>query len=126
MSNRDGALATILGFAALPILVCLLRAFGPRWFNAWVALAIDVAIGAWLYAGAAWYHSENNLNYLRARSENPALEYPATELCHLFYAALAGLGFALVYYAPFALVYYAWESWKRDKVAARVEIEENR
>lgn len=44
-----------------------------------------------------------------ARSDNPALEYPATERYRLFYAALIGLVFAAVYYAPFALIYYAWE-----------------
>lgn len=119
MNNRDLAIATILGFVALPVVVCLLRAFGPRWFNAWLALGAATAAGAWLYAGAAYFHHENNLDYLRARSENPALEFPETELYHLFYAALGGLIFSSVYYAPFALLYYAWEVWKRDKIAAR-------
>lgn len=66
------------------------------------------------------------MEYRRARSENPALEYPATELYHLFYAVLIGIGFAPVYYALFALVYCAWEVWERDKIAEAGEIEENR
>ena len=128
MSNFGWMIATNLGFFAAPLAVCLMRAFGPRWFNAWVALGASVALGAPLYFAASFFAYEQKMDDLRARGIPVPGAFENVEPPYAFYSVLINIVSAAIYYAPFALAYYLWQEWKRDraKLAIGDQIEDNR
>ena len=97
MSNSDGMVVTILAFFALPVVVCLARAFGPRWFNAWTALLVDVTLGALLYGAASYFAYQTKMDMLRERGQNPPGAFDNVEPYLAFYSVLINIAGALIY-----------------------------
>lgn len=108
MSNFALLKITLVGFCALPIAVCLARAFGPRWFGARFAVCVVALLGWVLSNFATQFYFANLDDHLRDETgrliNNLAIE-----------SVWIGGIYALIYYAPFALAYYAWKHRVRQR-----------
>ncbi len=112
--------AALTAFALLPILVLLLRAFGPRWFTGPVAVCI-VALVGWILVNASIQLYFDNLGeQMNAYGDNPPQELAeewANDGAKQVFGVLFGGFYALIYYAPFALLYEI-ARWVRRKQTA--------
>ena len=117
--------ASVAAFAVLPMIMLLLRAFGPRWFNG-IWAAILVALFGWALANVCIYFSfENACATLEIYGPNPPqniIENCTSDGAARVFGVLLGGVYALIYYAPFALIYEIARRARRHHRARRAHI----